>query len=482
VKIGTIIGSLGLGGLAVFIGQMDATALPGRGGDGGVAAGPDVIVGTMQNMSAYGQGIWQGTTYVAYSVGTISCNIGNQQLLWQPNPSNQHPVIPQNMYRVKNGVIQQIGQSWVKHGFCALQQTLCGACTPAGGGCPAVLGIGCSDPYESSLNGGQSDLKSRMGINAATGYFSGSYADPAIPTSYPSAIRERVTVNKDDLTAALNPGATYFVECQYVHPQDAANNNDNNNASYRKITVGTTYSTSSGYALSFSGNVVQQIPATYAWAAVHSDVATREYDVAGDGRFIVASRAFANTPAGTWHYAYAVQNLNSDRNGGSFSIPMPAGVTVTNIGYSAPFNHSGDTPSNAPWVGTVANGVLTWTCPAAASEPYAHSIRWSTMHTFEYDADSPPSSASEILTLGLHKAPTSGSPAASISVQGFRPTVVVPPCAEGDLNCDGIIGGADLTTLLGCWGTSGSGICGDINQDGYTDGADLAALLSNWTP
>ncbi|NDG63038.1 MAG: hypothetical protein EBY29_06165, partial [Planctomycetes bacterium] len=79
LKIGTIIGTLGLGGLAVFIGQMDATALPGGGNDGGVAAGPDVIVGALPNISAFGQGVWPvtgGTTYVAYSVGTTSCNIG----------------------------------------------------------------------------------------------------------------------------------------------------------------------------------------------------------------------------------------------------------------------------------------------------------------------------------------------------------------------------------------------------------------------
>ncbi|MSR29106.1 MAG: hypothetical protein EXS03_05970 [Phycisphaerales bacterium] len=475
MKIGTLVGSLGLCGLAVFIGQLDAVALPGDGGDGGVAAGPDVIVGTMQNISAYGQGIWGGVTYVGYAVGTTSCNIGNQQLQWQANPSNLHPVIPQNMYRVKNGVLTQIGQSWVKHGFCALQGTLCGACTPAGSGCPSVLGIGCSDPYESSLNGGQSDLKSRSGINASTGYFSGTYSDPAIPTGYPSTIRERVTVPKDDLTAALNPGAAYFVECQYVHPADASNNNDNNNASYRRITVGTTYSTTSGYALSFSGGTVQQAPAMYAWQVIHADAAVREYDVVGDGRFLVGSRSFQNAD-GTWHYAYAVQNLNSDRNGGSFSVPLATGVVLTNIKYSAPFNHSGDVFTNTPWTSTVTAASITWSCEPNTNAN-AHAIRWSTTHTFEFDANSAPTDASQLLTLGIWKATTASSPEASISVLGRKPTAAAPPCVPADINCDGLVNASDLSAVLGCWGAA----CGDVNADGATDGQDLSTIFGAWT-
>ena len=198
--------------------------------------------------------------------------------------------------------------------------------------------------------------------------------------------------------------------------------------------------------------------------------------MAGDGRFIVASRAFLNTN-GTYHYAYAVANFNSDRNGSYFSVPVPASVTVTNITGVSPFNHSGDTAANTPWTSTNTGGVLTWSCPAAASESVAHSIRWGTMHTFEFDANTAPTSASSILTLGIYKAATSTSPATSISVLGYMPTAYTPPCVTGDLNCDGSINGADLASLLACWGTA----CGDTNGDGFTDGPDLAVLLAAWT-
>ena len=47
----------------------------------------------------------------------------------------------------------------------------------------------------------------------------------------------------------------------------------------------------------------------------------------------------------------------------------------------------------------------------------------------------------------------------------------------GDLDGNGSVNGADLTILLGCWGTA----CGDVNGDGSTDGSDLSVLLGNWS-
>lgn len=63
----------------------------------------------------------------------------------------------------------------------------------------------------------------------------------------------------------------------------------------------------------------------------------------------------------------------------------------------------------------------------------------------------------------------------------FRISAEFPasPC-PADLNADGTVGGADLTSMLAAWGsTSGSA---DINMDGQVDGIDLAALLAAWGP
>lgn len=48
----------------------------------------------------------------------------------------------------------------------------------------------------------------------------------------------------------------------------------------------------------------------------------------------------------------------------------------------------------------------------------------------------------------------------------------------GDLNGDGVIGGADLADLLSQW--SLSSVPGDLDGDGTVAGGDLAILLANW--
>ncbi len=474
MKTNAMLGGLALSGLAMCLGQWSATALP-RGADdeGGVASGPDVIVGAIPDVARYAPATWNGVQYASYAVGSTSCNIGTSQLLWIPNPDNRHPVIPQNMYRVKNGAIEQIGMSWVKHGFCALQQTLCGSCQPAGGGCPTVLGIGCSDPYTAGLNGAQGDLKSRAPINPTTGYFQGNYTDPAAPPGFPNSLRERIMVARSDLDAASNPGAVYFAEAQYIHPQDAASGNSANNASYRRFTVGSTWSNSQGYALSFSGPTVQTEPAIYAWRTIHNDVGIRDYDVVGDGRFTLAFRSWENED-GTWHYEYAIFNLDSDRAGGSLSVPIPAGVNVTNIGFKSPMYHSGEPYESAPWTATIENGMLTWAC-APNTQTNANAIRWSTMYNFRFDADVPPAATTGLVSMGLWKAPTEESPATSVPMQAWIPST--PESNGADLNGDGVVDGQDLTALLACWGLA----CGDIDGDGTTSGTDLSALLAAWS-
>ena len=55
---------------------------------------------------------------------------------------------------------------------------------------------------------------------------------------------------------------------------------------------------------------------------------------------------------------------------------------------------------------------------------------------------------------------------------------VCPPDCPADINGDGVVDGADLSTLLGAWGESGGPA--DIDGSGVVDGADLAALLGEW--
>jgi hypothetical protein len=58
---------------------------------------------------------------------------------WFALPQTDHPVIPQNLYRMSAGAnnderFEQIGQSWLKHAFTALTQDACGfGCNGVGG-------------------------------------------------------------------------------------------------------------------------------------------------------------------------------------------------------------------------------------------------------------------------------------------------------------------------------------------------------------
>src|SRR4029077_2164572 len=79
--------------------------------------GPDVILGILDNVQVYDR----QNGIAALGATTISCNAGNKVVSWVRLPRNQHPVITLSLYRLSNGRMQQIGQSWVKHGFFAEQ-------------------------------------------------------------------------------------------------------------------------------------------------------------------------------------------------------------------------------------------------------------------------------------------------------------------------------------------------------------------------
>ncbi len=130
---------------------------------GGVI-GPDLIVGVLPSMGSWGT----DRDISVFSAGTTACNKGDQQLFWVAHTS-EHPVIAQNLYRLKNNRFEQIGMSWVKHEFFALQMNSCDlGCQPPGTG--TRLGVGCSNPDGAALNAAQSLLGPRSQIDGHTGF------------------------------------------------------------------------------------------------------------------------------------------------------------------------------------------------------------------------------------------------------------------------------------------------------------------------
>lgn len=400
------------------------------------SAGPDVIVANLTDVNYYGA---EGGIS-AYSLGTNACNIGDLPVIWIQG-GTQHPVIAQNIYRLKNGRFEQIGQSFLKHSFQSLNSPSdCGQCTqpPMGG---AQLGVGCSDVYGAGYNGGQGNLGPRSTCNATTGAF--VWPPPPAPGN---VIGQRLQVFTDDINPALNAGAVYFGEAHYVAADDAQwtyagapSTNGLNNATYQGLSF-----TSTTAAPTIVGEPRRMSPAIQAWK--DSDpavsIATADYldtSLPGPGivcRFWVASKA-TNNGDGTWHYEYAVQNLNADRSGGRFSVPIAPNVTVSNIGFHGIFAHSGEPfPNTAAnpdqWPAIVSPTAITWTCPEPFIGPSgnnANALRWGTLYNFRFDANIAP--ATGPATIGLFKPGTpTTTAAAGLHVPGLpcqAPTITLQP-------------------------------------------------------
>ena len=364
-------------------------------------AGPDVIVGDLHEVFRWAT---IGDT-TAYSVGTVSCNVGDIPLKWIAN-THEHPVIGQNMFRLKDGIFEQVGQSWLKHGFTALQQNLCGACIRHPNG--TALGVNCSDPYSASLNG--SHTTNRLGpkfqVNAATGLF--TY--PPFQSTISNALSRRLQVRNTDVSPALNPNTLYVVEGQYVTLDDTAFGNGANNASYRQVFV-----TGASLDLSFNrqsppfvSQTRRELPAIYAWQEFDPEVDVQIIDIPGDGRMLVAHRV-TDLGGGNWKYVYAVQNLTSDRSGASLTFPKITSATVTNTYFRDVDYHSGEPFDNTDWVRTEGDNFVAWTSPETfAQNANTNALRWGTMYTFAFESNTGPN-PNAIATIGLFKPGTPDS-------------------------------------------------------------------------
>jgi hypothetical protein len=355
----------------------------------GASFGPDVAV--LELIEVQNHGALGGVR--AYSLGTTACNVGTQPLDWcneiggcgEGTTAADHPVIAQNLYRLKAGRFEQIGMSWLKHGFLSTNSTEgdCGDCAvpPLGSD---QLGVGCTDTYGAGLNG-RRPLGMRSEVAAATG----SFPYPFTAVAATSVLEQRIRVAETDLDPAENPGALYWMEGQYVAGDDAAGGNSFNNASHRAVAVGA----APGFDLAPTGPTVVGSPALFAWQSVDPEVEIVAVDVPGSSpveRFHVGRRV-TDLGGGSWHYEYAVHNLNSDRAGRIFAIRFPPPTTIGGVGFHAIGHHSGEPYATTAWTASTAlEDIVVWFTGAFAADPNANALRWGTTYSFWFDASSPP--------------------------------------------------------------------------------------------
>ena len=433
--------------------------------------GADILVGDLQEIQKYG--IVGDIT--AYSVATHVVNVGDEEMPWEAE-TNQHPVIAQHMYRMTNKRIEQIGISWVKHGFGSLAWDLfnCGCVDPAD---PEVIGVGCSDPYTAGLNGDQAGwggiagLGPRSEVNAALGIFSFPYGHQG---KSGNAIYKRLQVKTSDLDPTFNLNAQYFVEAQYVTPHDAQAGNGANSVAHRPVQP-TTFN--NGWNLQFTGDTVPGLPAIYAWQAAFPDVELSVFDIPFDsewytGTMVLACRVTEADEG--WHYEYALHNINSNRGVSAIHIPHQSG-SASNTYFHKALSHSGEPYSNAPWLFELVDGVLS-----AATDPWsvdvnANALRWGTMVNIAFDSPLAPQTGEVGIELFL---PGEGSPIRQVTT--LIPGGDAVECEE-DVNGDGMVGVSDILAVIDSWGVC-DGCAADINQDGLVDVSDLLIVIGNWGP
>lgn len=133
----------------------------------------------------------------------------------------------------------------------------------------------------------------------------------------------------------------------------------------------------------------------------------------------------------------------------SVSGPLPDGTTAWNPDgcvsadkHKIAVEYAALTPTDLFTPLTVVSGSITWGLPSWV--PAGH-----------------PANGPVIATLGedVHFASFTGA------------------SGPADFNCDGVVNGSDLTTLLVSWGGTGEA---DLNGDGIVDAVDLAGLMAAW--
>ncbi len=474
--------------------------------------GPDLITRTNNhfNLAAcrqFGRSGEIGSGTIAMGISTTACNNGDVPVHWFQMPNTDHPVMMNNFYRLTTADgytrFEQIGQSWMKHGFGAAQFDECslGCAEPFPDN--TQLGPGCSDPYLASQMSDPCNMSPRSAIHPYTGAFEGGAwlgvgggcTSSGWHGNFPAKnhighvhddISHRLQVQETDLIPESNPTARYFGEIHYIAPHEfvAANGAQHNNASHQEFIV--EHGAEPGtFNFLEPTDPVSESPALDAWVDATQVIIEPQPGV--DGRAILAFD-ITELGGGQWHYEYAIYNMNLDQAIGALAIPVPEDVTLSAIGFHAPLHHApelnADNYSNDPWSMSTDHQEMRWSTVPFDVDPEANALRYGTVYNFRFNANAPPKPA--VAEVELFKS----GPVTTMVVATLGPSSEASLCGTledcADPEGDGIRND-------GCvWSACEDGACmgidivfadmggpfGDCAPDGAADGNDRFHALN----
>lgn len=320
----------------------------------------------------------------ALTLYTTSCNVGDQPINWNPPMNTTHPAIIMNLYREYNGRFEQIGWSWVKHGFYATNVDGCGSCSHSGG---YQLWPACSDTYGGGNNDDQYYLGGRDEWNALTGVWTcqnswfSNYMNDCTRRNTGSGLSvtdHRLSARDADLGI---DGAQYFYEARYITQNENAT--IYNNIGSRSCTM---HWTGSSWSFQTTDGAEVVGPAINRWGDVRNIAQPQS-----DGDVIVAVKT-TDLGNGMYHYEYALYNSSLDQQVREFAVPVPGGANVQNIEF-----RDIDQDGANQWSPVRANGMLTWTSPVYGSNN-ANPLKYSSIFNFRFDCNVPPGTNTGTLT------------------------------------------------------------------------------------
>ncbi len=321
------------------------------------------------------------------AMSTTACNRGTVNIPWYAPMDERHPTIAMNLYRERNGVLEQIGFSWMKHGFLSTNSNGCGTCQNPGTG--TLLGVNCSDTYGVGNNSDRNYLGPREEVNPFIGrwtcrgsHFAGGQPDCVRRHggSGHGPIDHMLRVLDSDLNVS---GARFFYEAYYVVEGDV---DKYNNIAWREATA-----TWTGSSWSFNTITNRTVgPVINSWGDMRAFAQPRS-----QGDVIVAVKV-TSLGGGMYHYEYAVYVHDFWQEIRGFYVPIPDGATVTNVGFYGPRSESRGDPV-PQWSSAVGDGFVTWNTATFAQNPNTNTLAYGRMYNFRFDANFAPVTSKALL-------------------------------------------------------------------------------------